>query len=97
MKANTNEMRNIASEIKALAVEYQTKVSQLYTKISNMPSVTKEWTGNKAQEYVRYVLLDKQELMSVGDQIKAFAKVITDDANLIDNTVAKVRKDESNE
>ena len=97
MKANTTEMKNIAAEIRGLAVDYQTKISQMYTKFSNMPVETKEWTGNKAREYVGYVLLDKPDLLAVGEQIKAFAKVITDDANLLENNLAKVRKDESNE
>lgn len=97
MKANTNEMMRIAREINSLAVEYQTLISNLYTKLSNMPSTTKEWTGNKAQEYVNYVLLDKQDMMSVGDKIKGFSKLITNDANILEANSAKIRKDEINE
>lgn len=94
MKANTNEMHRVASEINALAVQYQTLISGLYTKFSNMPTTTKEWVGNKAQEYVNYVLLDKPDMLSVGDKIKSFAKVIDDDANLLDTNSSKIRKDE---
>ena len=97
MKANTMEMRQIASEIKALAVDYQTKISQMYSKFSNMPTVTNEWTGGQAQKYVSYVLLEKQDMMFVGDQLKEFAKVIADDATLLENNAASVRKDESSE
>ena len=50
MKVDTVEMKSIASEINQLAVQYQTKISQMYNKIAQMPTVTKEWTGNKAQE-----------------------------------------------
>ena len=97
MKANTNEMKRIAGEINSLAVEYQTLISNLYSKISNMPSVTKEWTGNKAQEYVSHVLLDKQDMMSVGDKIKGFSRLITNNANVLEANSAKIRKDEANE
>ena len=97
MKANTNEMRQVAADIRALATEYQTKISQMYTKFVNMPNGTKEWSGGQAERYVKLVLLEKQDLMSVGDQIKNFAKVISDDANIIDNNAANVRKDESSE
>ena len=97
VKANTMEMRQIASEIKALAVDYQTKISQMYSKFSNMPTVTNEWTGGQAQKYVSYVLLEKQDMMFVGDQLKEFAKVIADDATLLENNAASVRKDESSE
>lgn len=95
MKANTNEMRNIASEINSLAVQYQTLITGLYTRFSNMPTGTKEWIGNKAQEYVRYVMLDKESMLSVGDKIKSFATVITNDANILESNSAKVGRDES--
>ncbi len=97
MKANTMEMKNVSAEIQGLAVDYQTKISQLYTKFSNMTSVTKEWTGNKACEYVRYVLLDKPDMLAVGNQIKAFAKIISDDANLLESNASKVGKGETGE
>lgn len=95
MKANTDEMRRIASEINSLAVQYQKTISDLYTKFSEMPTVTKEWIGNKAQEYVSYVMLDKPDMLSVGDKIKSFANAITDDANLLDSNISKIRKDEA--
>ena len=95
MKANTNEMRRIANEINSLAVQYQTLISGLYTKFSEMPTTTKEWIGNKAQEYVSYVMLDKADMLSVGDKIKSFAKTINDDANLLDSNISKIGKDEA--
>ena len=95
MRANTDEMRRIASEINSLAVQYQTLISGLYTKFSEMPTVTKEWIGNKAQEYVGYVMLDKPDMLSVGDKIKSFANAITDDANQLDSNISKIRKDEA--
>lgn len=95
MKANTTEMRRIATEINSLAVEYQTLISGLYTRFSEMPTTTKEWIGNKAQEYVGYVMLDKQDILSVGDKIKSFANVINSDADLLDSNASKIRKDEA--
>lgn len=97
MKANTNEMRQIAADIRALATEYQTKISKMYGKIANMPNGTKEWSGGQAERYVKLVLLEKPDLMSVGDQIKDFAKIINDDASILENNAANVRKDESSE
>lgn len=96
MKANTDEMKNIASEINSLAVEYQTLITNLYNKFANMPTVTREWTGNKASEYVKYVMLDKSDLISIGSRIKDFSKIIINDANLIESNSEKLRKDEEN-
>lgn len=96
MKANTDEMRKIANEISSLATRYQTLITNLYNKFSNM-STTKEWVGNRAQEYVEYVMLDKPEMISIGNRIKNISKVIMDDANLLDTNISKIRKDEASE
>ena len=43
------------------------------------------------------VLLDKSEMLAVGNQIKAFAKIISDDANLLESNASKVGKGETGE
>lgn len=97
MKVDTVEMKSIAGEINQLAVQYQTKISQMYNKIAQMPTVTKEWTGNKAQEYVSYVMLDKTDMMIVGDRIKDFAREIIDTANRMESFETTARGDETDD
>lgn len=97
MRVDTTEMKSIANEINQLAVQYQTKISQMYNKFSQMPTVTKEWTGNKAQEYVSYVMLDKSDMMIVGDRIKDFARDIIDAANKMEYCETTARGDETDE
>ena len=60
MKVDTVEMKSIASEINQLAVQYQTKISQMYNKIAQMPTVTKEWTGNKKNVVFHIYKLQKE-------------------------------------
>jgi hypothetical protein len=90
-------MRRLASEINSLATQYQKLISDLYNRFSNMPFTTGEWIGNQAEKYVNIVLLDKSDMMSVGDRIKDFSKVITDDANLLESSCSKIMEDEENE
>lgn len=96
MKANTKEMKNTASEIYSKAVEYQTLVSKMYRKFTEMPNVTHEWSGNQAGEYVKIVLLDKDEFMKIGDVLKTYARAIQEMATIIEEKSSKVRKDEEN-
>lgn len=93
MKINTDEMRAIATDINTLATDYQKKITDLYNKFINLPD-TKEWTGGRANDYVKLVLLDKNELMGVGDGIKSFSRIITESANTVDSTVTKIKKGE---
>ena len=96
MKANTREMRSIASDIYSKAVEYQVVISKMYRKFTDMPSFSKEWTGNKAKEYINIVLLDKEEFMKIGDALKAYSRAINEMATLIEDRSGKTRKDEEN-
>ena len=61
-----------------------------------MPNVTREWVGDKAEEYVQYVLQDKNELMAVGDKLKSLSQVIADDASAIDYGMSVITKGEAN-
>ena len=97
MEANTDEMRRIASELNTLANNYIEAINKLYQRISEMPTVTKEWTGNQAERYASIVSNDKSSMTEVGNKIKQFARIITDDANHIDTQVARVLKGEEND
>ena len=97
MNANTDEMRKVAAEINTLATNYLTKVDKMYQRISEMPTITMEWTGNQAERYASIVMNDKQSLVEIGNKIKQFAKMINDDANHIDTQVARVLQGEAND
>ena len=93
MKVNTDEMRIHSKAISSLAAEYQAKITKLYNIFVNLHE-TKEWTGGRANDYVKLVLLDKNEMMSVGDGIKSFAKTIDACANKSDVTITKAKRGE---
>lgn len=95
VKADTNEMRRIASEINSEAIRYQALITGLFNRFANM-SQTREWVGKRAQDYVGYVMLEKPDLMSVGDKLKNLSKVILNDASLLETTSVKIETDESN-
>ena len=97
MKANTKEMKNIASQIYSKGVEYQLLITKMYKKINDMPNNTQEWSGNKAKEYVNIVLLDKEEFMRIGDDLKAYGRTIADIATLLEDRSSKARKDEEHD
>lgn len=97
MKANTKEMKSIAAQIYSKGVEYQTLISKMYRKVTDMPNTTQEWTGQKAKEYVNIILLDKDEFMKIGDDLKAYARAIADIATLLEDRAGKTRKDEEHD
>jgi uncharacterized protein YukE len=94
MIAKTKEMIQIAKDIDALALEYKTLISEMYTKISDMPSFA--WSGTRAREYIGYVMSDKEHLLSVADKIKSVSNTIINDANLVEQGVSRIWKEGSN-
>ena len=94
MLVRTKEMIQTAQDINSLIVEYQTLISEMYSRLVDMPSFC--WSGTRANEYVQYVLMDKDNLMSVGDKLKGFTTTIMNDANMYANAASKIWKDESN-
>ncbi len=94
MLVRTKEMIQTAQDINSLIVEYQTLISNMYSRIGEMPSTC--WSGTRANEYIQYVLLDKDNLMAVGDKLKSFTNTIINDANMYANAASKIWKDESN-
>lgn len=92
MKINTEEMVRIANEINNLATQYQNKINKFYLKLSDMPN-SSAWTGNGAQRYARAVLLDKPDMLRIGDKIKDYSKSIIRSANTLDEMSKKEERD----
>ncbi len=92
MKINTEEMIRIANEINTLASQYQNKINKFYGKLSDMPG-SNAWTGPSAERYARAVLLDKPDMLKIGDKIKDYSKTIIRSANTLDEMSKKEEKD----
>ena len=95
MIAKTKEMIQISGDINALAVEYQTLISNLFKGLSNL-SGEGVWSGSTAEQYINRVMQDKNDYIKVGDRIKEFATTILNHANSIDSCTSKLLEDESN-
>jgi uncharacterized protein YukE len=92
MKIDTEEMKRIANEINNLATQYQNKINKFYLKLSDMPN-SSAWTGNSANRYARAVLLDKPDMLRIGDKIKDYSKSIVRSANTLDEMSKKEERD----
>ena len=92
MKINTEEMKRIANEINNLATQFQTKINKFYSKFSDMPS-SSAWTGYGANRYARAVLLDKPDMLRIGDKIKDYSKSIVRSADTLDEMSKKEERD----
>ncbi len=58
---NTTEVEDISKDLISLVNELNTEINNLFTRFSEVPSITREWVGNQAQFYFQKVASDKAQ------------------------------------
>jgi UDP-glucose 6-dehydrogenase len=86
-RIDTSTMRDIADDITRIVNEYEVHITKLYARLAEVPTVTKEWTGNRANQYFRKALLDKTTYIAFGEKLKEYSKKIKKDAESIEAAI----------
>ncbi|MEG1495121.1 MAG: hypothetical protein RR047_03240 [Bacilli bacterium] len=85
LKVDTVKMRECGKDITNLGKELNEALNQLYTRISNMPDTTGEWTGPSATEFVRKINIDSIQYRQFSNNIVEYGKFLLTEAEEIDN------------
>ena len=75
--------KNILSE----AGDFNTNINNLYSRLYNVPRVTKEWVGVAANNYASIVLKEKKQYITYGDTLKKMGELLIDYALDIEKAV----------
>lgn len=94
--ANVEEIEEVAKNVNKLAIMYDNEINNLFRRLSDVPTVTKEWIGNTANSYFKTILLDKDEYVNIGKNLHLFSDKLNKDAERIRNTVTKIVISERN-
>lgn len=86
---DTSKIEEIGNEIINLSTEYQVEVNRLFKRLSEVPSVTREWVGQQANKYFDIISLDKSDYIEFGNQIKKLGSEAINIANSFDNQIKK--------
>lgn len=95
--ADTDEIKQLASDIKNLANEYEREIMELFRRFNNVPNVTKEWIGGQSGKFFDIVSFDKEDFDNVGETIKSYADKLVSDSDFIESRINKVIKEERND
>jgi hypothetical protein len=68
--ANLDELHSISKEIVQLANDFDYEINGLFKRISQMPTVTREWVGPTANMYVSKALKDKVQYNTFASDLK---------------------------
>lgn len=95
-KVDTDKLRSIAKDIDLLVNDCKIEINNVYNRINNMPSTTREWVGNTANDYARLVMLEKKGAMNTMDDVKKYSTTLKNIASEVDRIIAKAKEEEKN-
>ena len=84
---NTNEVNNVADELLKAANKLEKEFESLFSRLENVPTITREWTGNQAELYFSTIILDKQQYITFVNELKSISNVLKDAASNSDTYI----------
>lgn len=93
--ANTTEIETISKDIISLANDLNNEINSLFSRLSNVPYGTKEWSGNQALKYFNIIASDKKQYNELASNLKDIGYKLRDNANEIRNCINKNKNNES--
>ena len=79
MKLNyidTKEIANIGENLIKYSEEYYSLINDFFDKLTNINSGNAKWTGNKADEYISIVLLDRKAYEDFYFSLREFGELL---------------------
>ncbi len=92
---NTTELDDIAEKLSSLSNDYLNEINNLFNRLSEVPSETKEWTGTQSKKYLNIILRDKKEYLEVGNKMKYIADELKRNSIDINNCVNYCNENEA--
>ena len=92
--ADSKNITDIGNEIIDIANEYNVEITNLFKKLTTIPTEDRSWRGTKADKYVQIVALDKQQYLDFYDSLKEFASKLIATASSVDTCVRQSQAEE---
>ena len=89
---DTDQLSLLVSDINALIQDYNMEINRLFTTFSNVPTVTKEWVGNSAEDYFSGVMLEKSDFIAFGNRLYKYTKYLNNICSSVHNSVDKCQR-----
>lgn len=84
---DTKKMHNAGEDSLKLIQEYNELIDSFFTRINQIPSVTKEWVGQSANSFVKLATQEKKFYISYGKELTSCANVLIKKANELETIV----------
>ena len=67
---NTGEVEEVANNIISLAMDFNTEINNLFSRLSDVPSITREWVGTQSKFYFKKIASDKKQYNDFADNLR---------------------------
>lgn len=91
---NTVDVLNISKEILTLTEELDKEIDSLFTRFSEVPTVTGEWVGQTSQFYFDKIANDKKKFKKFISEIRDVGYKLSKDSSEIQACITKCIKNE---
>lgn len=91
---NTSDVENIANNIITLSSDLETEFNNLFRRLSNVPSITKEWVGNQSEYYFNTIINDKSKYIYFSKKINNIGKTLNDEVEKINLAISTNNNDD---
>lgn len=78
---DTDQLSQLAREIDEILSNYSTELNKIYTRLCDVPNITKEWVGQKSEYYFQDAQIEKeqcerftQSLAKLSDELHLIAR-----------------------
>ena len=91
---DTEKVSDIATELNSAADDLDAELGSLFKRLMEVPTVSKEWTGEQSETYFAGTEIDKRGCDQLVQQIRSISQELANEASNIDATVQQNNTDD---
>lgn len=84
IKVDTVKLKECGKDIMILSKNLNEILDSLYDRVTKMPTVTNEWTGNSAQQFVSNLNKEAKYYTALNNNIYKYGKILYNTSERID-------------
>lgn len=92
--ANTDKIMAISKKIKSLSLDLDKEIDDLFTRFSEVPTLTGEWVGQTSEYYFKTIAKDKKKYKNFISEIRDVANKLDKDCSDIQSCINKCMNNE---
>lgn len=91
INVDTVKLRDCGKDVLVASDKYSANIRDLYERMYNVPSKTREWVGVGATNYANNIYKERVQYLNYGNSLKKMGQAMIDYADDIEKAVSKTK------